>query len=531
LRASMSFFLHLRNFRKTQDKKLITLYEKNKDAIFLKACRVKGQHNPQDLPLTDWGDYESYIRQILNNEQNVLTKDKVLILEPTSGTTSHTKYIPYTRGLRKEFKRAIQPWLLGLYLSKPSLFFRNQYWSISPPSNTVDDKKHAIPVGFEQDSQYLGGNLSRVMDRIMTVPSQLRNISAYEDWARITIFFLVRDKNLGLISVWHPSFLTILLEKIKTSYYEIVSDIENGSISISTEEAARVLMGLKLKANTRRARELRSADPSKNNFFLHIWPRLQVISCWADDPEETSLLELRKIFPSVWIQPKGIVATEGIVSFPFGKISGLPAYRSHVLEFIDVRNDDIKSIDGLELHGEYEPVISTGGGLYRYRMNDVVKVTGFYRKKIPLLKFLYKRDYVSDIRGEKVSLQQVMVIVNQVKVLWTGIRFFMLSPVVKGNKAFYCCYIYPDDAATMLPDQLCGLIDESLRKNFHYNYARQLGQLAKPQVFLLEKDPVEDIINYLESTGMRRGDIKLLPLSRLGIWVEVLRGRWADHGQ
>jgi hypothetical protein len=79
----------------------------------------------------------------------------------------------------------------------------------------------------------------------------------------------------------------------------------------------------------------------------------------------------------------------------------LPAYRSHLLEFIDLRNDQLKSLGELELHREYEPVISTGGGLYRYRMNDVVKVTGFYRSKLPLLQFLYKRDYVSDIRGKR----------------------------------------------------------------------------------------------------------------------------------
>jgi hypothetical protein len=53
------------------------------------------------------------------------------------------------------------------------------------------------------------------MDQIMTVPGQVKNISGYEAWARATIFFLVSDRHLGLISVWHPSFLTILLEKIR----------------------------------------------------------------------------------------------------------------------------------------------------------------------------------------------------------------------------------------------------------------------------------------------------------------------------
>jgi hypothetical protein len=162
-------------------------------------------------------------------------------------------------------------------------------------------------------------------------------------------------------------------------------------------------------------------------------------------------------------------------------------------------------------------------------MNDVVRVTGFYRRKLPLLQFLYKRDYVSDIRGEKVSLQHVKEILNQVKTQWPEIRFFMLSPVVNGNKAFYCCYIYPGDVSKLLPNQLSGLIDESLRKNFHYHHARQISQLANPEVFLLEKDPVEDIINHIESTGIKRGDIKLLPLNRHTIWPQILKGRFINR--
>jgi len=595
LGATIRFFLNLRNFRKRQDKKLRSLYEKNRETVFLKDLRLKGHCNPHELPLTAWDDYESYVRQIRKNEQNVLTKEKVLILEPTSGTTTYTKYIPYTRGLQQEFNRAIRPWLAGLYLNRPSLFFSSQYWSISPLSQKNNEINQAIPVGFEQDSQYLGGRLSRVMDRIMTVPGQIKNIIDYETWARVTIFYLVRDKNLGLISVWHPSFLTILLEKIKTSFPDIISDIEKGRIScgegrispsghgisnepggggistdsgggsrtneswgggfsfkpggggISTEpwgggisdksgSGSRTIepgsggfTDLNLKPLPVRARELRSIDPSKEDFYRQIWPRLKVISCWADDPEENSLAELRKIFPSVWIQPKGLIATEGIISFPFGKTSGLPAYRSHLLEFIDLGNGELKSPGDLELHREYEPVISTGGGLYRYRMNDVVKVTGFYRNKLPLLQFLYKRDYVSDIRGEKVSLQHVREILKRVKKEWPEIRFIMLSPAIIGSKAFYCCYIAPGDNSKIPFAELAGLTDECLRKNFHYHHARQTGQLAKPEVFLLEKDPVKDIINHIESAGVKRGDIKLLPLSRQTIWPKILKGRFISQ--
>jgi len=40
-----------------------------------------------------------------------LTEEPVLLLEPTSGSTSAKKLIPYTRGLQREFSSAIGKWL------------------------------------------------------------------------------------------------------------------------------------------------------------------------------------------------------------------------------------------------------------------------------------------------------------------------------------------------------------------------------------------------------------------------------------
>lgn len=47
-----------------------------------------------------------------------------------------------------------------------------------------------------------------------------------------------------------------------------------------------------------------------------LFPDLVVISCWADDNSEAIAKKLQMALPCVNIQPKGLLATEGIMTIP-----------------------------------------------------------------------------------------------------------------------------------------------------------------------------------------------------------------------
>ncbi len=524
LKESFCFFFNLQKFKKVQEKKFEFLIKKNKNTAFLKTFLPGPDKKPCDMPLTIWEHYQTYVHEMMENKQHLLTHEKVLLLEPTSGTSSPTKYIPYTKSLQKEFNKAIHPWICGLYLNWPSLFCSTQYWSLSPVIKGQDKGLQCmIPIGFENDSQYLGRKSSKIARRIMTVPEEVKNSANFDSWAYLTAFYLLRDKNLGLISIWHPSFLNILIEKIKFHYPSLLIDIENGCPMNRLLPLNSTISMLK-KPDQRRALELKLLDINEQSVFTKIWPKLKVISCWADNPDDFSLSELRITFPKTWIQPKGIIATEGIISFPFGKKAGVPAFRSHYLEFIDLRNEKLKLLAELEKGQRYELVITTGGGLYRYRMNDIVLVTDINKQKLPQLQFVCKRDYVSDIRGEKLSIHHVERIRKSAQERWPGILFFMLSPIVENSFVGYTCFLRVQSNVQFPFRELAEFIDVSLKENIHYAYARDLGQLCVPKIFCLHHDPHESIVSYFESTGIKRGDCKILALSRMTLWHKYLNG-------
>ena len=55
----------------------------------------------------------------------------------------------------------------------------------------------------------------------------------------------------------------------------------------------------------------------------------------------------------------------------------------------------------------YYLILTTPGGLYRYDINDVVRVAGFY-KRTPLIEFVRKGRDVTNITGEKLHVNQVI---------------------------------------------------------------------------------------------------------------------------
>ena len=90
------------------------------------------------------------------------------MLEPTSGSTAATKYIPYTAGLKAEFQRAIAPWIVDVYRHYPRLLRGQAYWSVTPVMHDNQYTPGGMPIGFEDDSEYFGPLQRYLIQSLMT---------------------------------------------------------------------------------------------------------------------------------------------------------------------------------------------------------------------------------------------------------------------------------------------------------------------------------------------------------------------------
>lgn len=416
------------------------------------------------VPVRDYDALAPWITRAASGEADVLTSDAIDRFEPSSGSTAARKLLPSTARLRAEMNAAIEPWVVDLYRRRPALAGGPSYWSISP---VVRHERTAggHPVGFEEDSAYLGGFAKRLVDRAMAVPGGVRALPLEEFW-RATCVSLLACGELRLISVWSPSFLTLLLARCRSGWDELVRDIP-----------------------LERKRALERAGPLDTRA---IWPRLGLISTWTDAAAAGDLPAVRADFPGVEIQPKGLVATEGFVSLPFG--GGRPfAVGSHLIE-IERDDGSIVGVDTLREGDEGAVILTTGAGLWRYRLGDRIRVEGFV-DRTPSVRFLGRQDRVSDLRGEKLNEAFVAGILAR---LGLAERFAMLAPEAEPLRYV----LYTDGRVNP------AALEAALAENPHYAWCREVGQLARVEVARVGPGARAAYVDACRRAGQRLGDIK-----------------------
>jgi hypothetical protein len=459
------------------------------------------------VSLTNYDNYISSIERIGNGMPSVLTAEPVRMFELSSGSTAASKLIPYTARLKAEFQHGIAPWIFDLYSRYPGLQGGPAYWSITPLTTGKRFTPAGLPIGFESDSAYLGPLGQKLFNAIMAVPDRVKYLSNINDFRYATLLSLLRQPELRLISVWNPTFLSLLLSPLADWWDPLCGDLARGTMTLpdaSTETITSPAPEL--------ARRLKGMDPTD---YASIWPRLALISCWTDGPSAAYAHQLAEKFPGVTIQGKGLLATEAFVSFPLaGLEGGVLAVNSHFFEFISETGDTLFAHQ-LEKGKAYSVVVTTGGGLYRYQLHDLVEVLGFWQQ-LPRLRFVGKADHISDWFGEKLEEHFVANVLQQVFAIH-GLTpvFAMLAPEERHDG--FCYVLYLESEGLFDTSILAQNLDSALRANFHYDYCRKLGQICCAQVVQVIRG-AESYLRACQLRGQKLGDIKPLVLQKTQGW-------------
>jgi hypothetical protein len=415
------------------------------------------------VPIVTYGELEPWIEKIRQGGSQVLTAEPVLFLEKSSGSSAAAKYIPYTASLLNEFRRAVGAWMFDLYTGRPSLLSGTQYWAISPAARRKEITPGGLRIGIEDDTEYLGAVARHALRMVMPVPGCICRVQDMEENRRITLQYLIRSRNLRFISVWNPSFLTLLMRRLPAG---------------------------------RRP--------------LDYWPHLKLISCWTSRNSARFIPELEQLFPGVEVQGKGLLATEGIVSFPeLGHPAPSPALTSHFLEFLD-ENGEARLVDELEVGGRYRVLLTTGAGFARYSLGDLVEVVA-----PSALEFVGKADLVSDVCGEKLDEVFVGRILEEVSARFGPLGFAMLAPEWS-RPPHYVLFTESHD-----PANLADHVEQLLRDSVHYDYCRRLGQLG-PVEGVRVQDGAARYLKRCVALGQRPGNVKAACLRREFGWRDWL---------
>ncbi|TGM46486.1 hypothetical protein EHQ92_00750 [Leptospira biflexa] len=438
----------------------------------------------KQIPISEYFDYEEYLGRILNGESNVLTKSKIKRIGLTSGSSGKMKYIPFTHLLANEFSKSISVWIFGLLSFYPKLLRGRFYFSVSP-SGFPEIKNEYVKIGFDVDGDYLKPWEKIFANQLLVVPEWLGGMEDPDFVLYATALRLLSAKDLTFISVWNPTFIISIFDLIEREKEFLINDLQSGRFSKFENSVSSKLRNLLRVCDPIRAKELVNILEKKIN-WEEVWPNLNCVSLWTDSFAKNSFLKLREIIPNIQIESKGVIATEGMITIPFYEKNRDPisllAYTSHFYEFMDEQGN-VFLPQNLSIANEYEVLLTTGGGLYRYRIGDRFLMTGYYHQ-IPILKFLGRNDDVSDLVGEKLHEG---FITNE---LLPELIKFQLTPensYLRGNlkeeKVFYELVIHSNFVG-IENSKLTTILEEVLCRNPYYKYARRIGQLDHAKVLI-----------------------------------------------
>ncbi|HEY2518119.1 MAG TPA: GH3 auxin-responsive promoter family protein [Polyangiaceae bacterium] len=457
----------------------------------------------RSVPVVDYEALAPYVERIADGEPNVLTASPVKMLERSSGSSSARKMIPYTAELLAEFSAATGPWLFDLYRRRPRLFGTSSYWSVSPAAREAERTRGGVRIGFEDDTEYFGPITRWALGKMLAVPSSVARIPDMDAWRRETALRLLAAEDLGLLSVWSPTFLTLLLRYMEKEIHRLLPELPAG----------------------RRAR-LERAIGARGFVGDAIWPHLVLVSSWADGDAASFVPALRAYFPRTEIQPKGLLATEGVVSFPLlgldGPLAGagVAAAASHFLEFLPEGGTRPLLCDELRAGDLYSPILTTGAGFARYHLKDRVRCVG-HHDALPLLRFEGKLDRISDVCGEKLHAAEVeRAIRGAAEELALVPDFALLAPSASDPPRYELFVEAAADDATLA--RLAERVERTLRAGHHYRYCRDLGQLESVRAVPVREGHAR-FERALVERGGKAGDIKPTHLDSRRIWGDVFR--------
>ena len=458
----------------------------------------------QQFPVTGYADWASAISD-WQARGRALTRSPLVRFQPTSGSTSTIKWLPYTRRFLQELDAAIGPWLLDMYQQYPTLSQGSHYWSLSwLPS----DMRERHGDNLNDDSRLLSTGKRLLAGLTQSVPEAVSLAPTSELASFATLAWLASDADLAMVSVWSPTFALTQQEQMFQWRFLLAEVLEQGHWG----EYQPVLAHIPCPRQPKQAELLRQWRAGEHQaFFATLWPRLALVSAWDTGAAAGWAGMLQGRFPGAGFQGKGLWATEGVVTFPWQE-RHLLAYQSHVYEFENLDDGTMLWPWELKAGMQVAPVISTGAGLMRYRLGDCMNVDG-HLGSVPSLTFLGREDGV-DLVGEKLATVSAQQVLDRVARHWPlrPVSLVAMDAAPASQKPGYVLLLEGDSSLLdPTPEVIAQEVDEWLSEHFHYRLARQLEQLAPLQVWLGPRMR-EYYLEQSRERGMVEGNIKVEPL-------------------
>ncbi len=520
--------LHALNPMRTQRRILKRIIRQNKKTVYGQKYgfdKVKSIEDFQKLvPLSTYKDYEDYVeRGILNKEKNLITSRHIWRYCSSSGSVGKPKILPKTtRDL----------WNMQCLGFSASVGCAHAYVKKRLGRKFPDQMGPIVMVltGHKlEDGKMLNGAgqipisyLKPITRFFTTSPLDILYPQEEEklDISYFQLRFALQSRRVSYIGSLVITLLTTMFDYLENNWELLCDDIEHGTIneSIKMTDEYRKKYSKKFKPMPERAAELRREFEKGFDTPIapRIWPRLTWAYGMVGSNLEIYVKKLRRyIGEDIPLHNMGYASAEGFFAVPVelnAKDYALVPY-CVFFEFLPIDAPDGASpltMDQIEQGKEYEMIVTNHSGLYRYRLEDVVKVTGKLNNS-PKVEFMYRLNLGMNIANEKTSTQMIDWCAKEIAadkgVEFEGHSFYEDYSTTPPH---YVMLAEPREAIDKSEEKsYAEVLDEKMKEcNEKYFKYRRWGMIGDPEVLFVKKNTYNDYREMLRGRGVVLNQIK-----------------------
>lgn len=393
-----------------QDKMLQTILKLQAATEFGEKYIFAGIQNREEfrekIPLASYADLEPYIDRMADGEENVLTVDKLSGLTTTSGTTGKNKRIPYVERYRNEIKSTMTALLKVSFLRSPKLRYgRVVILNCRPTVILSKGGYETAPLSYHFSKLQIPG--------MAVSPNESHELDNMDAAMYVHGLFGFAEHEVCEIKATMSTFAHGFWRFCEAHHQDICDDMAEGSLKRcpNLKPELRVKLEKYLTASPERAEEVRREfKKGSDGLLLRIWPdclRADMITTGGFAAHTQILAE--SYMKGVHFSCLAHSASEGIIGGNYNTDPNVHDYtfaRTNIffelIEEGDIHDENPKTIflDEAEVGKNYEVVLTSTMGLYRYRLGDVVKITGKFFTT-PNYEFLYRIGQMLNVLSEK----------------------------------------------------------------------------------------------------------------------------------
>jgi GH3 auxin-responsive promoter len=469
--------------------------------------RLRGYHEFRlGVPIHTYEDLRPYIQAQEDLKLPQLNNEQPVRYALTSGTTGKPKMIPIL-GRTNQMLRQYQ--LLSTYAQYQGIpkIFHGKMLVIS--GQEVEGSLDSGTV-YGSMSGMLTAALPPVLQAKHFLPEAFHSITEYQQKYLYLTAWALSEPDLSVVATANPSTFLKLLETGRQHFSQLVEQLE-----LSRKHSPDGLAPFP-RPTRRRLRDLQSFLGHEDQLTVEaLWPKLQAVVTWTGGSCGVLIPKLKsRLSAKTAIVEMGYLSSELLGSLNVNAQTNqcVPTFQENFFEFVeqtdwDVDRPNTVTLEQLEVGKRYYVLVTTMNGLYRYFMNDLIEVTGWFYST-PTIHFVQKGKGVTNLTGEKLYEFHVMSAVEAIQQAYqTRVEFYvMVADPLKLQYTLYLEHPPMDFFVGYKLEQHMG------QANLEFQAKRESGRLQPLRIVYLEPGTGEAYKTYCLQQGQRDAQFKVVRL-------------------